>query len=89
MSMAFDRPIGDDVADEIRQVFREIAGMDDRTVLFNDRCISGSDLKRITRKANQTVTISFPGAGETRVLRDGTEYVMTSSGWRRIDAGEL
>ena len=85
MSITFDDPPNKDARAAMKAFFGQPVAADEKTFLFDDLPpLEGRQLSKIANKAGQTMTVGLHGEGEIKTLSDGTQYKVTSRGWRKI-----
>lgn len=85
LSISFKSKVGADVVALMRQLYGEPAALDGRTFLFDraDR-ISRTGMTAIANRAGQPASVGIHGTDEVVTMADGTQYVVTPDGWRKV-----
>ena len=85
MNITFDDPPNKDARAAMKAFFGQPIVYDEKTFLFDSLPpLEGKQLTKIANKAGQTMTVGLHGEGEIKTLSDGTQYKVTSQGWRKI-----
>jgi len=85
MSINFNDPMNDKARSVIHELFGEPAAEDDRHALFDKiGTIRQQDMKRIANAAKQAATLEIHDKGDIKVMSDGTRYIVTHDGWRKL-----
>jgi len=85
MSMFFNKPISDDDKSFIKEMFgKDIAAMDQKTVLLNRRMHLQSEMMKVANQTKQPVSLEINNEGEIKTLSDGSQYRVTKSGWKKL-----
>lgn len=87
MSINFDNPVGPEVSARIRELFGKPLAEDGKTFLFDELApMQQREMTELANKAGQPVTAELHSLGDIKEMRDGTRYVVTSKGWRKLPA---
>ena len=68
----------------------DIKAMDERTALFESemekmqQVFSQKEMKKLANTAKQPVSVELNELGDIKTMSDGTEYALTSKGWRKL-----
>lgn len=85
MSMNFDNPIDAEQQAFIKEMFgKDVAAMDDKTVLVNRRQFLQTEMKAVANKTGQPVSLEINDEGEIKTLSDGSRYRVTKDGWEKL-----
>ena len=83
--MFFNKPISDDDKSFIKEMFgKDIAAMDQKTVLLNRRMHLQSEMMKVANQTKQPVSLEINNEGEIKTLSDGSQYRVTKSGWEKL-----
>ena len=63
---------------------KDIAAMDQKTVLLNRRMHLQSEMKKVANQTKQPVSLEINNEGEIKTLSDGSQYRVTKSGWKKL-----
>ena len=86
MSMQFEKPMDEETAKRIKEMFGDnITVMDKKNVLLERLSeIHQKEMKAIANKAEQPVTVNIHDKGDIVTMSDGTKYQVTQKGWRKV-----
>ena len=89
MSMNFEKDLTENQQEMIKELLDEyIDVMDERKVLLNTRQIQMRTMSEIARKTNQVVELELNDESDIKTMSDGTKYIVTGKGWKKIEDSE-
>jgi len=84
MAMSFENPVDDQLVKMIRKHFGDsLIAHDRRRFLFN-QAPDQAAVKEIENSAKQLATVAPCNEDEIKTMSDGTRYLATPGGWRKI-----
>lgn len=86
MSINFKDDMNSEVLERMAEMFGEkLAIVDKRTALINEHAILGEQISELARIAKQPAALELHGEGEIKTMSDGTQYLVTPQGWKKIN----
>ena len=85
MSISFKKAPTADVIALMRQLYGDPAAQDEKAFLYDDlRSLSTTGMTALANRAGQPVSAQIHRQDEIKTLSDGTQYVVTAHGWRKL-----
>ena len=85
MSINFDKAINSELRDKLLKLFGSPMADDGKTFLYDRGLVLDTRvMTEIAKEAKQPVAVELNSEDEIKTFSDGTRYLMTTSGWRRV-----
>jgi len=85
MSMSFKNDLTEENKSMIKELLGDnLAALDNRQALFNNRFIKQQDMKKVANETGQVVEVELNDDGDIKTMADGTRYQVTPQGWKKL-----
>ncbi len=85
MSLNFEKPLSGEDQSFLREIMGErLVATDEKIALFQRGVIDQKKMKAIANQTNQVVSVELNDEGDIKTLSDGSQYLATKTGWKKL-----